>query len=65
MVTPRDIAKTASDAGVTTEVLAQSTMREANGRGYCLLIEITTQGNFPESKRAVVEMLRVGRAIVG
>jgi nicotinamidase-related amidase len=53
-------------AGVTTEVCVQSTMREANDRGYnCLLIEDATESYFPEFKRATVEMIRAQGAIVG
>jgi biuret amidohydrolase len=53
-------------AGVTTEVCVQTTMREANDRGYeCLLIEDATESYFPEFKRATLEMMRAQGAIVG
>jgi biuret amidohydrolase len=53
-------------AGVTTEVCVQTTMREANDRGYdCLLIEDATESYFPEFKRAALDMIRAQGAIVG
>lgn len=53
-------------AGVTTEVCVQTTMREANDRGYeCLLVEDATESYFPEFKRATLEMVRAQGAIVG
>jgi nicotinamidase-related amidase len=53
-------------AGVTTEVCVQTTMREANDRGYdCLLIEDATESYFPEFKRAALEMIRAQGAIIG
>ncbi len=53
-------------AGVTTEVCVQTTMREANDRGYeCLLIEDATESYFPEFKRAAMEMIRAQGGIVG
>lgn len=53
-------------AGVTTEVCVQTTMREANDRGYeCLLIEDATESYFPEFKRATLEMITAQGAIVG
>jgi nicotinamidase-related amidase len=53
-------------AGVTTEVCVQTSMREANDRGYeCLLIEDATESYFPEYKKATVEMLRAQGGIVG
>ena len=52
--------------GVTTEVCVQTTMREANDRGYeCLLIEDATESYFPEFKRATLEMIRAQGGIVG
>ena len=53
-------------AGVTTEVCVQTTMREANDRGYdSLLIEDATESYFPEFKRAAMDMIRARGAIVG
>ncbi len=53
-------------AGVTTEVCVQTTMREANDRGYeCLLIEDATESYFPEFKRAAMEMIRAQGGIIG
>lgn len=53
-------------AGVTTEVCVQTTMREANDRGFdCLLAEDATESYFPEFKRATLEMIRAQGAIVG
>ena len=53
-------------AGVTTEVCVQTTMREANDRGYdCLLIEDATESYFPEFKKAAIEMIRAQGGIVG
>ncbi len=53
-------------AGVTTEVCVQTTMREANDRGYeCLLIEDATESYFPAFKAAAMEMIRAQGAIVG
>lgn len=53
-------------AGVTTEVCVQTTMREANDRGYdCLLIEDGTESYFPAFKQAALEMIRAQGAIVG
>jgi hypothetical protein len=46
-------------AGVTTEVCVQTTMREANDRGYeCLLAEDATESYFPEFKAATLAMIR-------
>jgi nicotinamidase-related amidase len=53
-------------AGVTTEVCVQTTMREANDRGYeCLLIEDATESYFPAFKASALEMIRAQGAIVG
>ena len=53
-------------AGVTTEVCVQTTMREANDRGYdCLLATDATESYFPEFKAAVIQMIRAQGAIVG
>jgi biuret amidohydrolase len=53
-------------AGVTTEVCVQTTMREANDRGYeCLLIEDATESYFPEFKAATLKMITAQGGIVG
>ena len=53
-------------AGVTTEVCVQTSMREANDRGYeCLLIEDATASYFPAFKAAALDMIRAQGAIVG
>jgi nicotinamidase-related amidase len=52
--------------GVTTEVCVQTSMREANDRGYdCLLIEDATESYFPEFKTAALAMVAAQGAIVG
>lgn len=52
--------------GVTTEVCVQTTLREANDRGYdCLLIEDATESYFPAFKQATLEMVRAQGGIVG
>jgi nicotinamidase-related amidase len=52
--------------GVTTEVCVQTSMREANDRGYdCLLVEDGTESYFPAFKAATLEMIRAQGAIVG
>lgn len=53
-------------AGVTTEVCVQTTMREANDRGYeCLLAEDATESYYPGFKQSALEMIRAQGGIVG
>ncbi len=53
-------------AGVTTEVCVQTSMREANDRGYeCLLIEDATESYFAEFKAATLAMIAAQGGIVG
>jgi nicotinamidase-related amidase len=52
--------------GVTTEVCVQTSMREANDRGYDgLLVEDGTESYFPAFKAATLDMIRAQGAIVG
>ncbi len=52
--------------GVTTEVCVQTSMREANDRGYdCLLLEDCTESYFPQFKAQTLAMVRAQGAIVG
>lgn len=52
--------------GVTTEVCVQTSMREANDRGYdCLLLEDCTESYFPAFKAATVQMVHAQGGIVG
>ncbi len=52
--------------GVTTEVCVQTSMREANDRGFdCLLIEDATESYFSEFKAAALAMITAQGAIVG
>jgi biuret amidohydrolase len=52
--------------GVTTEVCVQTSMREANDRGYdCLIVDDATESYFPEFKAATLAMLTAQGAIVG
>lgn len=58
--------KTLIFAGVTTEVCVQTTMREANDRGFeCLLAKDATESYFPAFKAATLDMIRAQSAIVG
>ena len=52
--------------GVTTEVCVQTSMREANDRGYdCLLLEDCTESYLAQFKQASLEMVRAQGATVG
>jgi nicotinamidase-related amidase len=52
--------------GVTTEVCVQTSMREANDRGYdSLLLVDCTESYFPAFKAATVQMLHAQGGIVG
>jgi nicotinamidase-related amidase len=52
--------------GVTTEVCVQTTMREANDRGYvCLLVEDATGSYNPDFKHWTLKMITSQGAIVG
>jgi nicotinamidase-related amidase len=52
--------------GVTTEVCVQTSMREANDRGYeCLIVEDGTESYFPAFKHAALEMIVAQGGIVG
>ena len=52
--------------GVTTEVCVQTSMREANDRGYeCLIVEDATESYFPEFKQVALAMIVAQGAIIG
>jgi nicotinamidase-related amidase len=53
-------------AGVTTEVCVQTSMREANDRGYdCLVATDATESYFPHFKSITIEMIITQGGIVG
>jgi len=52
--------------GVTTEVCVQTSMREANDRGYdSLLLVDCTESYFPQFKAATIAMTHAQGGIVG
>lgn len=52
--------------GITTEVCVQTTLREANDRGYeCVLVEDATGSYFPAFKKAFLKMVSSQGGIVG
>ena len=63
---PPSTCGSACSTGVTTEVCVQTTMREANDRGFeCVLVEDCTESYFPEFKAAALDMIRAQGAIIG
>lgn len=58
--------KRSADVPYSKEVCVQTTMREANDRGYeCLLVEDATESYFPEFKKSTLAMITAQNAIVG
>lgn len=52
--------------GVTTEVCVNTTVREANDRGYdCLVLEDCVGSYFPEFQKAALEMIKAQGGIFG
>ena len=52
--------------GVTTEVCVQTTVREANDRGYdCLVLEDCVASYFPEFQQAALKMVKAQGGIFG
>ena len=52
--------------GVTTEVCVNTTVREANDRGYdCLVLEDCTGSYFPEFQVAALKMIKAQGGIFG
>jgi nicotinamidase-related amidase len=52
--------------GVTTEVCVNTTVREANDRGYdCLVLEDCVGSYFPEFQKAALEMIQAQGGIFG
>mmetsp|Transcript_35554 Transcript_35554/g.107418 ORF Transcript_35554/g.107418 Transcript_35554/m.107418 type:complete len:266 (-) Transcript_35554:62-859(-) len=52
--------------GVTTEVCVQTSMREANDRGFeCVVLEDCTSSYFPEFRQSALEMIRAQGGIIG
>ena len=52
--------------GVTTEVCVNTTVREANDRGYeCVVLSDCVGSYFPEFQRAALEMIKAQGGIFG
>jgi nicotinamidase-related amidase len=52
--------------GVTTEVCVNTTVREANDRGYeCLVVSDAVASYFPEFQKAALDMIKAQGGIVG